>query len=72
MLVARLGDEVAKGYGVAAAVTLGLATLFLPFSTLLFDHVPAAAFAFAAFAILWLPPWRYGRRSPRASSPARR
>ena len=54
VLVARLGDEVAKGYGVAAAVTLGLATLFLPFSTLLFDHVPAAAFAFAAFAILWL------------------
>jgi hypothetical protein len=54
VLVARLGDVVAKGYGVAAAVTLGLATLFLPFSTLLFDHVPAAALAFAAFAILWL------------------
>jgi hypothetical protein len=53
VLVARLGDEVARGYGVAAAVTLGLATLFLPFSTLLFDHVPAAALAFAAFAILW-------------------
>ena len=54
LLVTRLGDEVAKGYGVAAAVTLGLATLILPFSTLLFDHVPAAALAFAAFAILWL------------------
>ncbi|MGH3017135.1 MAG: hypothetical protein ACRDLU_02030 [Gaiellaceae bacterium] len=54
VLVARLGDEVARGYGVAAAVTLGLATLFLPFSTVLFDHVPAAALAFAAFAILWL------------------
>jgi hypothetical protein len=59
VLVARLGDEIEKGYGVAAAVTLGLATLFLPFSTLLFDHVPAAALAFAAFAILWLRggPW---------------
>jgi hypothetical protein len=49
-----LGDEVANGYGVAAAVTLGLATLFVPFSTLLFAHVPAASLAFAAFAILWL------------------
>ena len=54
VLVARLAAGVARGYGIAAAVTLGLATLFLPFSTLLFDHVPAAAFAFAAFAILWL------------------
>ena len=54
VLAARLGDEVARGYGVAAAVTLGLATLFLPFSTLLFAHVPAAALAFAAFAVLWL------------------
>jgi hypothetical protein len=53
VIVVRLGDEVARGYGVAAAVTLGLATLFLPFSTLLFDHVPAAALAFAAFALLW-------------------
>jgi hypothetical protein len=54
VLVARLGDEVAHGYGVAAAVTLGLATLFLPFTTLLFAHVPAAALAFSAFAVLWL------------------
>jgi hypothetical protein len=52
-LVARLGDEVAPGHGIAAAVTLGLATLLLPFSTLLFDHVPSAALGFAGFAILW-------------------
>ena len=37
VLVARLGDEVARGYGIAAAVTLGLATLVLPFSTLSFS-----------------------------------
>jgi hypothetical protein len=54
VLVVRLGDEVASGYGIAAAVTLGLATLLLPFATLLFAHVPAAALAFSAFAVLWL------------------
>jgi hypothetical protein len=53
VLVSRLGNDVAPGYGIAAAVTLGLATLLLPFSTLLFAHVPAAALAFAAFAVLW-------------------
>ena len=59
VLVWRLGDDVASGYGIAAAVTLGLATLVLPFSTLLFAHVPAAALAFSAFAVLWLRsgPW---------------
>jgi hypothetical protein len=56
VLVVRLGDLVAPGYGVAAAVTAGLATLLLPFSTLVFAHVPAAALAFAAFACLWLRP----------------
>ena len=59
VLVTRLGDEIAPGRGIAAAVTLGLATLLLPFSTLLFGHVPAAALAFSAFALLWLRggPW---------------
>jgi len=52
-LVMRLGDAVAPGYGTIAAVTLGLGTLLLPFSSLLFAHVPAVALAFAAFAVLW-------------------
>ncbi len=56
LLVVRLGDLVAPGYGVAAAVTAGLATLLLPFSTLVFAHAPAAALALAAFACLWLRP----------------
>jgi hypothetical protein len=59
VLVMRLGDEIAPGRGVAAAVTLGLATLLLPFSTLLFAHVPAAALAFSAFAVLWLRSGRW-------------
>jgi hypothetical protein len=59
-LVMLLGDEVAPGYGAITAVTLGLGTLLLPFSTVVFAHVPATAFAFAAFAILWRHRWEHG------------
>ena len=52
LLVRRAADELEPGTGVAAAVTLGLGTLVLPFSTLLFAHVPAAMLAFAAFVLL--------------------
>jgi hypothetical protein len=52
LLVRRLGDRLAPGYGLAAAVTVGLATLVLPFATLFFAHVPAAALALGAFAVL--------------------
>lgn len=40
------------GYGAAAAVTLGLGTLVLPLSTLLFSHVFTAFLSFAAFALM--------------------
>ena len=53
LLVRRLGDRIAPGYGTAAGVTLGIGTLFLPFSTLLFSHVFTAFLGFAAFAGLW-------------------
>jgi hypothetical protein len=53
LLVRRLGDRLEPGYGAAAAVTLGLCTLVLPFSTLYFSHVLAALLGFAAFAVLW-------------------
>jgi 4-amino-4-deoxy-L-arabinose transferase-like glycosyltransferase len=49
----RLGDRVAPGAGIAAAVVLGGATLMLPFAQLLFAHVLAGALGFAAFAVLW-------------------
>jgi hypothetical protein len=52
LLVWRLADRLEPGYGAAAAVTLGLGTMVLPFSTLLFSHVFSAALGFAAFAIL--------------------
>lgn len=53
LLVRRLGDRLEPGYGAVAAVTLGLCTLVMPFSTLYFSHVLAAFLGFAAFAVLW-------------------
>ena len=53
MLMMRWAAErFAPGYGTAAAVGLGLGTLLLPYSTLLFSHVPAAALAFGSFVLL--------------------
>lgn len=54
VLVLRLGDRVAPGYGVAAAGALGLATLVEPFATLYFAHALSACLGFAAFWLLWL------------------
>ena len=53
ILVQRLGDRIEPGYGLFAAVALGLATLVLPFANLFFVHVLAATLGFAAFALLW-------------------
>jgi hypothetical protein len=53
LLVRRTGERLEPGYGTAAAVTLGLCTMVLPFSTLYFSHVLAALLGFAAFAVLW-------------------
>ncbi len=51
LLVWRVADRFEPGYGVAAAVVLGLGTMVLPLSTLLFSHVFTTFLAFAAF---WL------------------
>ena len=53
LLVRRLGEEVAPGYGTAAAVALGLGTLLLPYGTMLFAHSLSALLGFAAFFVLW-------------------
>jgi hypothetical protein len=53
LLVRRTTEKIEPGLGTAAAVVLGLGTLVLPFSTLLFAHVPAAMLAFASFALLF-------------------
>jgi hypothetical protein len=52
LLVRWAANRIEPGYGTATAVTLGLATMVLPFSTLFFSHVLAATLAFAAFALL--------------------
>jgi hypothetical protein len=52
LLVGWLADELAPGYGAATAVILGLGTLTLPLSTLLFSHVFSACLGFAAFVLL--------------------
>lgn len=54
LVVRRVADEIEPGTGVAVAAILGLGTLVLPFSTLLFAHVPAALLEMAAFAALLL------------------
>ncbi len=51
LLVWRVAERYEPGYGAAAAVALGLGTLVLPLSTLLFSHVFTTFLSFAAF---WL------------------
>jgi hypothetical protein len=60
LLVASLGDRVEPGLGAAAAVSVGLGSLLLPYGTMLFAHVLSAMLGFAAFAVLWRE--RDGRR----------
>lgn len=64
LLVRRMGERLEPGYGTAAAVTLGLCTMVLPFSTLYFSHVLAALLGFAAFAVLWRERDRAGADGP--------
>ena len=52
LLVWRVAERFEPGYGVAAAVALGLGTLVLPLSTLLFSHVFTTFLGFAAFALM--------------------
>jgi hypothetical protein len=50
--VRSVAEPFAPGYGTAAAVTLGVCTLLLPFLTMFYAHVLALTLAFAAFALL--------------------
>ena len=53
VLVQRVCDRAQPGLGTPVAIIIGLGTLILPFSTMLFAHVLSATLAFAAFALLW-------------------
>ncbi|HEY2140768.1 MAG TPA: hypothetical protein VGG98_01760 [Solirubrobacteraceae bacterium] len=52
LLVWRVAERFQPGFGAAAAVALGLGTMVLPLSTLLFSHVFTAFLGFAAFALM--------------------
>jgi hypothetical protein len=52
LFVGHLAERLQPGYGAATAVILGLGTLALPLSTLLFSHVFTAFLGFAAFALM--------------------
>jgi hypothetical protein len=52
LLVGWVAEGLEPGYGAATAVILGLGTLTLPLSTLLFSHVFSACLGFAAFVLL--------------------
>jgi len=63
LLVYFVADRLEPGYGLAAAVTLGVGTMVLPFATLFFSHLLSSLLVFAAFAVLW----RERRGPPRQS-----
>jgi hypothetical protein len=52
-LVRGVAERLEPGFGLAAAVALGLGTLLLPFATLFFSHALSAFVVFAAFALLF-------------------
>jgi hypothetical protein len=52
LLVWRVAERFEPGYGAAAAVALGLGTMVLPLSTLLFSHIFTAFLGFGAFALM--------------------
>lgn len=61
LLVRQVADDVEPGYGIAAAVILGVCTLILPFSTLFFAHVLSTTLGFAAFTLLCRKPCAHNR-----------
>jgi hypothetical protein len=52
LLVYRLVERRDPGQGAIVAITLGMATIVLPFATMLFSHVLSACMGFAAFWLL--------------------
>ncbi|MGN6372662.1 MAG: hypothetical protein ACTHM1_06690 [Solirubrobacteraceae bacterium] len=66
LLVGHLAERLQPGCGAAAAVVLGLGTIALPLSTLMFSHVFTALLGLVAFALMMLErdgpprPWLLG------------
>jgi hypothetical protein len=60
LLIDSFVERIVPGAGTPTAMLLGLGSLLLPFSTLLFSHMLAACLGFAAYYLLWLQ--RHNRR----------
>jgi len=58
LLVRIAGDRIEPGYGVFAAVALGLGTIVFPYASVFLSHALSAFLVFAAFVLLWLGPPR--------------
>ena len=52
-LLGRVAEGLAPGWGGAVLVTFALGTIASAVAPSIFDHVPAAALAFAAFVLAW-------------------
>ena len=52
LLIWLAAERLEPGFGAATAVSAGLGTLLLPFSSMLFSHVLTACLGFAAFVLL--------------------
>jgi hypothetical protein len=68
LLIDDFVERFVPGAGTPTALLLGLGTLLLPFSTLLFSHVLSACLGFAAYYLLWLQ--RHRRLHPLTISAA--
>ncbi len=53
LLVGRVAEGLAPGWGGPTLVTFGLGTLAAPFAATTFDHVSAGALGFGAFLLAW-------------------
>lgn len=53
LMVGRVSERLAPGFGGAALATFALGTPLVPFAAVGFEHVPAAALAFGAFLLAW-------------------
>ena len=53
LLVRRVADRLEPGYGTAAAITLGTATILMVFAAEFFSHAISTALGFAAFVVLF-------------------
>src|SRR5262249_53333646 len=54
LMIASFVERFEPGFGLPTATLVGLGSLLLPFSTMLFSHVLATCLAFGAYFLLWL------------------